>query len=100
MRQPFTHKFFRHPAPPAHLQALRQVNLIHREHDKDQRQIGKAPQLCFEYRIVFVLQRVVKHLVPLIDLYADVHQPERQSDNGDQHRPGPQLFFRNPEGFN
>ncbi|MNV42151.1 hypothetical protein D3C71_1338130 [compost metagenome] len=76
MRQPFTHEFFGHPAPPVHLQALCQVNFKHRQYDENQRQIGKAPQLRLEYRVIFILQRVVKHLVPLVDQHADVHQPQ------------------------
>ncbi|MNE55443.1 hypothetical protein D3C80_1502750 [compost metagenome] len=83
-----------------HLQALGQVDFIHRQHDEDQRQIGETPQLRLEHRIIFVLQRVIEHLVPLIDLHADIHQPERQGDDGDQHRPGSPFLFRNPKRFN
>lgn len=76
VRQPLPHELFRHPAPPAHLEPLGEVDLVDRQHDKNQRQIGKAPQLRLEHRVVFVLQRIVEHLVPLVDQHADIDQAE------------------------
>ena len=73
-----------HPGAPAHLQQLRQVELVDRDDDEGEGQGGKTPQLLPEHGLVFVLQRVVEHPVPLVQQHQHVHRRQVQHDDGSQ----------------
>ena len=83
-----------HPGAPPHLQQLGQVELVHRDDDEAKRQVGKAPKLRPEHRRILVLQRVVKHAVPVVDLYQHVHGTQIERDDGHQQAARFPFFFR------
>ena len=83
-----------HPGPPAHLQQLRQVELVHRDDDEAKRQVGEAPQLRPEDISLLVLQCVVEHPVPVVDQHQHVHRAQIQDDDGGQQCAGLPFFFR------
>ena len=74
----------RQPAAPVQLQQLGEVKLVDRDHDVDQRQPGKPPQLLPEHIGLLVLQSVIEHPVPLIEQNQHVDRRQIQPHDGDQ----------------
>ena len=92
--QPAVDVMHRHPGAPAHFQQLRQIEAVDRDHDEAKRQVGEAPQLAPEHRRVLVLQRVVKHAVPLVEQHQHVHRRQVQRHDGREQGARTPLFFR------
>src|SRR5262249_13114474 len=81
------------PAPPADLQPLVQVDLIHAEHDRDGCQRAEHQHLADEAVPVLLLQRIVEAIAPLIE--EDVVADERKLDGdhgGEQRSPGEPIL--------
>ena len=95
MRQPAPQHVPGEPAPPVQLQQLGQVELVDRNDDIGQRQPEKVPQLLPENVGLLVLQRVVEHAVPLIDLHQHEHGRQIERHDGGQQAPGLGFFLGN-----
>jgi hypothetical protein len=103
-REPLTQIGSRHPAPPANLQPLIQIELIDGEHGVDGRKHAEEQNRADEGFPVSVLQRVVETIVPLIenDLDADERQLDGD-DRGEEYAPRPTVIgaeVRNGESPN
>ena len=83
-----------HPGAPAHFEQLRQVKAIHSNDDEGKRQVGEAPQLRPENWLVFVLQCVIKHAIPLIEQHQHVHRRQVEYHNGRKQPACLPLVFR------
>ena len=88
VRQPAGHVVVGHPYAPAQLQDLREVELVDRDHDVDQRQPAEAADLLPEHGLVLVLQRVVEHAVPLVDLHQHVDRAQVERHDGREQPSG------------
>src|SRR5262245_63206954 len=71
----------RHPAPPADLQPLIEIELIDCEDDVSPCQNTEEQQLRDESVPIALLQRVVKTVVPLIEHDIDGHDREFDRDH-------------------
>ena len=92
--QPALQVLRRHPGAPAHFQQLCQVELVDRDDDEGEGQVGKAPQLLPEHGLVLVLQRVVEHPVPLVQQHQHVHRSQVQHHDGGQQGTGLPFLVR------
>ena len=72
----------RHPAPPADLEPLVEIELVDREHDVAGGQHAEDQKLRDEGVPVAVLQRVVEARVPLVDQDVDRDDAELDRDDG------------------
>ena len=95
--QPAAHQLARHPGTPAQLQQLRQVEAVDGDDDEHHRQQREAPQLPPEHGGVLVLQRVVEHAVPFVDLHQHVHRAQVQRHDGRQQATRAPAFVRRAE---
>ena len=83
----------RHPAPPADLQPLIEIELIDREHDEGRRQRAEEQELADERVPVALLQRIVEAGVPLIDQDGDADDRQLDRDHGaEQDAAGPAVL--------
>ena len=83
----------RHPAPPADLQPLIEIELIDGEQDEGPRQHAKITELIDEGVPIPVLQGVVEFVVPLVDQNGDADDRQFDGDHrGEQDAAGPALF--------
>ncbi len=90
---PFAKIMLGHPFAPADLQPLIEIELIHRDHDKDGDHHGEVDQFVDEVVPVVLLQRVVEAIAPLIEQDADQHGPEFDEDHRrEQAPPGPLVL--------
>ena len=92
--QPLVQVGARHPGAPAQVQQLRDVELVHRKDDGNHRQPGEAHHLLPEHGHVLVLQRVVEHVVPLVEQHRHVHAAQVERHNYEQHQARTPAFFR------
>src|SRR5262249_33464403 len=82
----------RHPAPPANLQPLIEIELIDREHDVSPCQHTEEQQLRDESVPIALLQCVVKTVVPLIEHDVDGHDREFDGNHGrEENAAGPAV---------
>ena len=91
--QPALQVVVRHPGAPAQLQQLGQVELVDRNDDEAKRQVGEAAQLRPEHGGLLVLQRVVKHAVPVVDQHQHVHGTQIERDYCAQQGAGLPFLF-------
>src|SRR5262245_55886332 len=83
----------RHPAPPADLQPLIEIELIDREDDVSPRQRTEEQQLRDESVPIALLQRVVKTVVPLIEHDVDGHDRKFDGNHGrEENAAGPAVL--------
>ena len=82
-----------HPGAPAHLQQLRQVELVDRHDDAGEGQQGETAQLLPENRLVLVLQGVIEDAVPVVEQDGQVHRAQVERDDGRQQAPRLPAFF-------
>ena len=92
-REPMVEILPRHPAPPADLQPLIEIELIDGEHDVGCRQGTEEHQLPDEAVPIALLQRVVEAVVPLIEHDVDGDGRELDGDHGaEQKAAGPAVL--------
>ena len=84
------------PAPPADLQHLVEVELVHGQEDEHGDEPRDPDELREKGRLVLFLQRVEKGVVPLIEEHIDVDHAEREEHDGDQEPPGRPPVLRRP----
>ena len=91
--EPMAQIVLRHPAPPAYLQPLIEIDLVHRDHGVDGREHAEEQDGADESVPIAVLERVVKAVVPLVqnDLNGDDRQLERDH-RGEQYACRPAVF--------
>ncbi len=91
--QPFAEIFARHPAAPADLEPLVEIELIDRQHGEDCGEHTEHDELADEAVPVVVLQRVVETTAPLVQqhIVGDQRQLDRD-DRGKQAAAGPFVF--------
>ena len=82
--QPFTEVVRGHPAPPADLKPLIEIEIVDAERDVDCCQNGEDAELPDEGVPVLLLERVVEAVVPLVDEDIDRDQRELDHDQGRQ----------------
>ena len=83
--QPGVHVVPRHPGAPAQIQPLRDVELVYRQHNGCKRQYGKQLHLLPKHIDFFLLQGVIKHPVPLVELHTHIHSGQVQRQYQPQH---------------
>ena len=81
----------RHPRPPAQLQQLGQIKAVHRHQDEAGGQPGKHAELVPKHLGVALLQRVVKHAVPVVEQDHQVDHAQVQAHAGGQQTTGTPL---------
>jgi hypothetical protein len=81
--QPFTEVVAGHPAPPADLQPLIEIEVVDAERDADRCQDGEDAELPDERVPVLLLERIVEAVVPLV--HKDIDRDQRKLDH-DQRR--------------
>ena len=84
--QPFAEILRGHPAPPADLQPLIEIELVDRDHDEDGGQDAEIDDFGDEVVPVVFLQRVVEAAVPLVEQDGDRDDGQL---NGDHRRQQP-----------
>ena len=88
--QPFAEIARGHPAPPADLEPLVEIELIDGKRDGAGRQHAEDADLADEAVPVLVLQRIVEAVVPLVHQDVDADQRELDGDHGgEQDAAGP-----------
>ena len=92
--QPLVHVVPRHPAAPAQIQPLGDVELVHRQHDGGECQNSKYLHLPPEHRRILFLQRVVERVVPPVELHAHVHRGQVQHKDERQQQARAPFFLR------
>ena len=80
-----------HPASPADLQPLVQVELIDLQRDQHRREDAEVSDLVDEDIVVAFLKRVVKRVVPLVEQHSDSDNREFD-DNHDGEQPATDPF--------
>ena len=91
--EPMVEVFPCHPAAPADLQPLIEIELIDGEDDVGPRQAAEEQQLPDEVVPIALLQRVVEAVIPLIEHDIDRHDREFDRDHGGKERaPGPAVL--------
>src|SRR5262249_55025772 len=91
--EPMMKILLRHPAPPADLQPLIEIELIDREDDVRPGQHTEEQQLRDESVPIALLQRVVKTVVPLIEHDVDGHNREFDGYyGGEENAAGPAVL--------
>ena len=73
-----------HPAAPAQLEHLGQVEAVNRNEDEGKGQVAKAQQFAPEDGFVLVLQGVVKHPVPVVDQHQHIDRGQIERNDGRQ----------------
>ena len=87
--QPFAEILRGHPAAPADLKPLIEIELVDRKHDEDGRQHAKRPDLADEAVPVFLLQRVVEAIAPLVQQHVDCRPARVRSRSRRRAAPRP-----------
>jgi hypothetical protein len=91
--QPVGEVHLGHPAPPADLQPLIQIQLVDLEDRGSGREEAVEEQLGDENVPVPLLQRIIKGVVPLIEQNRDADQAELGRDHRrEQDAPGPAVL--------
>jgi hypothetical protein len=97
--QPVLEIFVSEPAPPAHLQKLREIKRIHVHDDPHTSQQGKAQDLPIELGFVLVLERVEEQVLPCIDLHVHVDHAQREREDCEQQQARDDFLLRKPVGL-
>jgi len=84
------------PAPPADLEHLVEIKLVHGQDDEDGDQPRDAEELLEKGRLVLLLQGVEEGAVPLIEEHIDVDHAEGEKHDGEQESPGRPAVLRSP----
>ena len=84
------------PAPPADLEHLVEIDLVHGKEDEDADQPRDAEQLAAKGHEVLVLEGAVEGVVPLIQENGEVDHAEREEHDGEQEPPGRPPVLREP----
>ena len=93
-RKPARQHLLGEPAPPVQLQQLREIELVDSDDDVDRREPAELPELLPEHVGLLVLQRIVEHAIPLVELHQHVDRAEVQGDDGDEQSPRLALLLR------
>src|ERR1700709_971742 len=88
--QPAAEIALRHPAPPADLQPLVQIELVDLEPDPECGKDAEVTDLVGEYGLVALLQRIVEDIVPAVEQNGQKDHRELDGDyRGQQAAAGP-----------
>ena len=91
--QPMAQVLLRHPAPPADLEPLVEIELIDRDHDEHRDEHAEKQQLADERIPVLVLQCIVEAGIPLVDHHVDGDDRQLDADHGGQQQPPRQAVL-------
>jgi len=97
--QPAVHIFGGQPAPPADLQHLAQVDLIDGDDNIDDGQDGEPAKEPEKSLKVFILEGIVKEVVPLVEQDVYVDDAEAHADDDGQQQAGFEAFLGFPVRF-
>ena len=93
LRQPFDEISARHPAPPADLEPLVEIELIDGEQDEGGGENAEIAELVDEGVPVVLLERVVEDVVPGVEQDAETDQRQFDRDDGrEQDAAGPSVL--------
>ena len=84
--QPMAQVLLRHPAPPADLEPLVEIELVHRNHDEHRDEHAEKQHLTDERIPVLVLQCIVEAGVPLVDHHVDGDDRQLDADHRGQQQ--------------
>jgi hypothetical protein len=91
--QPVREIALRHPAPPADLQPLVQIELIDLENHRRPCEEAEIQELIHEGIPVPLLQRVVESVVPGVEQDRDADQAQlARDDGGEENAAGPAIL--------
>ena len=98
--EPFGEVMIGQPTPPANLQHLPEIRLVHGKDDVRDRQHAEIHELVREQTNVEVLERVVEPIVPIREQHIHIYEREiHRDDDREQPACGPTLV-RDPVGPN